>query len=67
MTHQKTVGLKFAVARWSRVVGETTTRGFLVVSAGAFEIANVIQGSLKVFWFYFLPFKHGLEYVDLTE
>jgi len=32
---------------------QTTTRGYLAVSAGALEIANVIQGTLKVFWFTF--------------
>jgi len=30
---------------------QTTTRGFLAVSAGALEIANVIQGALEVFCF----------------
>jgi len=32
---------------------QTTTRGFLAVSASALEIANVIQGALEVFWFTF--------------
>jgi len=32
---------------------QTTTRGSLAVSAGALEIANVIQGALEVFWFTF--------------
>jgi len=35
---------------------QTTTRGFLVVSAGALEIANVIQGTLEVFWLYVFIF-----------
>jgi len=32
---------------------QTTTRGSHAVSAGALEIANVIQGALEVFWFTF--------------
>jgi len=35
---------------------QTTTRGSLAVSAGALEIANVIQGALQVFWFTFFTF-----------
>jgi len=32
---------------------QTTKRDSLAVSAGALEIANVIQGALEVFWFTF--------------
>jgi len=32
---------------------QTTTRGSLAVSAGALEIANVMQGALEGFWFTF--------------
>jgi len=45
--------LKRAAVRWSRVAyaaeAQTTTRGSLAVSAGALEIANVMQGALEVF------------------
>jgi len=40
---------------------KTTTRGSLAVSAGAFEIANVIQGALEVFWFTFTFYLYGLQ------
>jgi len=52
----KTAGLKCVAVRWSGVDyeawGTNYTRGSLVVSEGALEIATFFQGALEVF---FLP------------
>jgi len=46
---------------------QTTTRSSLAVSAGALEIAIVIQGALEVLSLYLLPFLFVISYVFLLN
>jgi len=48
-------------------VAQTTTRGSLAVSAGALEIAVVIQGALEVVWLYLYFYLYNLNVIIVCQ